>query len=161
MATYQMTDTGADIQAAIDKIQAVTNTAEKINTDLTKIETYPDPASGTSGQVPESDGNGGIAWKTVSVTESVKLVTIPSSGWVASTAHSGYYKNVVTITSISDANPTWGISDSTGTGIPTADQITAYNAIICMLADSTAKILTFYASAAQSVDIYVSVKGVA
>jgi hypothetical protein len=141
MSEIKLTYTGAEVQALLDKSNA-----------------YPKPSDGIAGQAAVSDGAGGIAWKDAIMPS--LTVTIPSSGWAASSTHTGYYENAVSVTSVKDEHPEWGISDSTGSGIPTAEQITAFEKILVMIADKTANTLTFYAAAAQTADVYALVKGV-
>lgn len=142
MSEIKLTYTGAEVQALLDRTNA-----------------YPKPADGSAGKVPVSDGAGGVAWGDTSMPS--LLVTIPSAGWKASSTHTGYYENIVSVTSVKDEHPEWGISDSTGTGIPTADQITAFNSIIVMAADMAANTLTFYAASSLTADVYTIVKGAA
>ena len=84
-------------------------------------------------------------------------ILIPASGWVDSSAQSGYKENVISQKSVFD-HPEWNIAPAEGSVLPTSDQQAAYNDIAYMVAGDT---LTFYSESTIATDVYVYVQGVA
>lgn len=89
------------------------------------------------------------------------IKTVDTSGWSAdSTSQSGttLYKKSIALSHVYVAHPSVDIATSTGTGLPTTAQQTAYDLLQYVTVDGTT--LYLYASAIPSTQFYIGVEGV-
>ena len=100
---------------------------------------------------------------TTDVNNKHKLTieTVSTSGWTAdSTSQSGttLYKKSISLNHVYVESPAVDIATSSGTGLPTAAQQTAYDLLQYVTVDGTT--LYLYASAIPSTQFYIGVEGV-
>ena len=89
------------------------------------------------------------------------IKTVATSGWTAdSTSQSGttLYKKSIALSNVYVAHPSVDIATSTGTGLPTTAQQTAYDLLQYVTVDGTT--LYLYASAIPATQFYIGIEGV-
>lgn len=98
---------------------------------------------------------------TVDNKHKVTIKTVSTSGWTTDTSsQSGttLYKKSISLSHVYVPSPSVDIGTSTGTGLPTAAQQTAYDLLQYVTVDGTT--LYLYASAIPSTQFYIGVEGV-
>lgn len=81
--------------------------------------------------------------------------SLPTANW--GTLVDGYYKQIKTVTKVSNPNPIWGLSPAAL--LPTAAEETAYSLLLYLTVDGNT--LTVYAKTKPAANVSIIIKGVA
>lgn len=81
--------------------------------------------------------------------------SLPTANW--GTIVDGYYKQIKTVTKVSNPNPIWGLSPAAL--LPTAAEETAYSLLLYLTVDGNT--LTVYAKTKPAANVSIIIKGVA